>query len=145
MAFSYQVPFSRVSATSLYLFPFRVSSAWATGRSCMGVRYGKADREPTTRMLCLAKNSLTGSAAGHSTWSRCRSEEMVTIFEAISNNILKALQDCSIKSLIHVVSLVKQFMMYQTLYVKGSDQLHLEFWPQVQPFLKWRYCSNMMD
>jgi len=46
---------SGVSLHCLYIFspseylqcgPFRVSSVWATGRSCTGVRYGKADRKP---------------------------------------------------------------------------------------------------
>ena len=33
----------------------------------------------------------------------------------------------------------------QTLLVKESDQRHLQYWPQVQPYLKWWYCSNMVD
>jgi hypothetical protein len=56
--------------------------------------------------------------------------------------MLKALQECSIKSLINVMALVKKSKIYQTLHVKESD---LEYWPQVQQFLKWRYCSDMAD
>ena len=33
----------------------------------------------------------------------------------------------------------------QTLFVKESDQHHLQYWPQVQAFLKWWYHSNMVD
>jgi hypothetical protein len=62
-----------------------------------------------------------------------------------TNDISKALQECSIKSLIHVTALVKKIKIYQTLHVKESDQHHLEYWPQVQPFLKWRYQSDMVD
>lgn len=35
----------------------------------------------------LGKNSLTCTAAGHITLSRCSSEELVTICEAISNKL----------------------------------------------------------
>jgi hypothetical protein len=55
MACSYQGPFSCISVMSLHLFPFRVSSVWATGRICMGVGYGKADREP---LECCAWQEL---------------------------------------------------------------------------------------
>jgi hypothetical protein len=63
---------------------------------------------------------------------------LVTICEAISNKLYLE----GITGLFHQKSdayfgLVK-FMMYQTLHVKESDQHRLEFWPQVQPFLKWR-------
>ena len=77
IACSYQFLFSCISAMSLYTFPFKGIFSMGNRKKLHG---GQIDREPTTRMLCLAKNSLTGSAAGHSTWSRCRSEELVTIY-----------------------------------------------------------------
>ena len=36
--------------------------------------------------------------------------------------------------------------MFETLHVTESDQHHhLEYWLQVQTFLKWRYWSNMVN
>lgn len=67
-------------------------------------------------MLCLAKNSPTCRATGHSTLSRCRSEELVKICEVISNKIYlegiarlfheKSDSCCALGEVVYVISII---------------------------------------
>lgn len=138
MASSCHVLFTWISVISLSTSLFRVIFSLGKRKKAQGAKSGKEDAKPQLGQQRWHSQPL-GKVHCWGEESRFWKQFAIQFLK----NILKALQNCFVNSMIHAMAPGNKFTMHQTLNIKDSSQYCFDFWLKVSPFLNREYHSNV--